>query len=108
MAVRIEDAAGAASAAPRPSGGRRVLFGTVPAFDYQGEGVKVDDVTADSPAAKAGIRGGDLLTHVDGKQVKNLREYAAMLREMKPGQEVQATIVRDGKTLKVRVTVVAR
>ena len=45
MAVRIEGAADTAPT-PRPSGGRRVLFGTVPAFDYQGEGVKVDDVTA--------------------------------------------------------------
>jgi hypothetical protein len=107
MAVKIEGAAETVTTPPS-SGGRRVLFGTVPAFDYQGEGVKVDDVTADSPAANAGIRGGDLLTHLDGKPLKNLREYAGLLREMEPGQEVQATIVRDGKTLKIPVTVVAR
>jgi Zn-dependent M28 family amino/carboxypeptidase len=110
---------GAAAAAPgsqapasRPSGapgsGRRVSFGTVPDFAYQGPGVRVGGVVAGSPAEKAGIKEGDVLLAIDGKPVPSLQAFSQMLSGFAPAQAVKATLRRDGQELTVDVTLTER
>ncbi|HMM36114.1 MAG TPA: M20/M25/M40 family metallo-hydrolase, partial [Thermoanaerobaculia bacterium] len=108
---RKDGAAAAGAAAPQggaPGQGRRVSFGTMPDFAFEGPGVKVDAVVPGSPAEKAGVRAGDVLLRLDGKEVANLRDYSEQLKAARPGQTVKAALRRDGKEIEVDVTLVER
>lgn len=73
-------------------------FGSIPDFAEIPNGVKFSDVRAGSPAAKAGLKGGDILIEFDGKKIQNLYDYTYALREKKPGDRVTVKIIRDGQT----------
>ena len=88
--------------------GRRVSLGTMPDFAFTGPGVKVAGVTPGSPAEKAGLKEGDVLLALDGKEIADLKAYSAMLRELSPGQAVKLRLRRDGVEQEVGVTVVQR
>ena len=98
----------ASAAPPGAGGGRKVTVGTVPDFSFAGPGVKVDEVVAGSPAEKAGLRKGDILHSLAGKPIVSLRAYSQTLGTLEPGQTIEVEIERDGRTVKVPVTVVAR
>ena len=87
---------------------RRVLMGTVPVFDYQGDGVKIDSLVPDSPAAKAGLRTGDVIVRIDDQAIADLRGYSEALKKLQPGQTVTVQLLRDGNKTQVEVTVVER
>jgi hypothetical protein len=91
-----------------PAGGRKVRFGTVPDMTYEGEGMRLDGVTPDSPAAKAGLGKGDVIVGMNGQPVKSLRDYAGILGKLEPGQKVEVVYTRDGKQKKVSVKVEAK
>jgi len=106
LAERAEPlTAPADSAASRPpaagertgGGERRAGVGTVPDFAFEGPGVRVASVVAGSPAERAGIQAGDVLTAIDGREVADLRGYSELLRALKPGQKVRVVLVRGGK-----------
>ncbi len=79
-------------------------FGSVPDFGEVPKGVKFADVTAGSPAAKAGLRGGDILIEFDGAPVQNLYDFTYALRAKKPGEEVAVKVLRGAETISVKVT----
>ncbi len=91
-----------------PSGGRRVRFGTVPDFAFQGPGVKVSEVSAGSPAEKAGFLAGDTLMAIGDQEVTDLRTYSQILRTLEPGQTVDAKVLREGEEIVLPVTVEER
>jgi serine protease Do len=64
-------------------------------------GIYITDVTEGSGADKAGLMRGDILTSLDGKEVKSLNDLDAIKKGYKAGDTVKVTIVRDGvkKTL---------
>ena len=97
-----------ASASGQPGSGRRVSFGTVPDFAFEGPGVRVGGVVDGSPAQKADIKEGDVITAIDGRPIANLQAFSAMLGALAPGQTVKATVVRAGKEMTVPVTLVER
>ena len=103
-------AAGAPPAAPgaAPATGRRVSFGTMPDFAFAGPGVKVAGVTPGSPAEKAGVKEGDVLLKLDGKDVADLQGFSGLLRELTPGQTVKVVLLRGGQEQTLDVTVVER
>ncbi len=68
-------------------------------------GAIVADVTEDSPALKAGLKTSDTILKVDGKDVADARDLAKKVARIKPGSSVPVTIVRDGKTMDVSVTI---
>ena len=61
------------------------------------QGALVTEAQSDSPAAKAGIKSGDTILAVDGKEVKGPRELALMIAEHGPGATAKVTYWRDGK-----------
>jgi Peptidase family M28/PDZ domain len=83
-------------------------FGSVPDFADEGKGVKFADVRPGSPAAKAGLRRGDLLTSFGGMAINNLYDFTFALRDKKPGDKVEVTVVRDGKPITVTVELANR
>ncbi len=97
-----------AAAAPGGGQGRRVSFGTMPDFAFAGPGVRVAGVTPGSPAEKAGVKEGDVLLMLDGKEIASLQGFAGLLRGLTPGQTVKATLSRAGQEQTLDVTVVER
>jgi len=71
-------------------------------------GVTVSDVTAGSPAERAGIKVGDTIISVDGKTVKNGDELVSDIASRKPGSKVTIGFVRNGKKQDATVTVADR
>ena len=84
-------------------GGYGPYFGSVPDFGQTENGVKFSDVKPGSPAAKAGLKGGDVLIQFGDKPIKNLYDFTDALRRSKVGEVVPVTVLRDGKELKVEV-----
>ena len=74
----------------------------------QTEGVAVLDVVEGGPAAKAGLRPGDVITAVDGKQVASVEDFLAVLRPHKPGDTVTVTFLRGDASQSTDVTLADR
>lgn len=64
------------------------------------QGAVVLEVVDDSPAAKLGLKEGDIITEVDGKAVDGPVALAERVRARKPGDAVDLVWLRDGKTMK--------
>jgi serine protease Do len=73
-------------------------------FDPDTKEPKVIEVAKDSPAAKAGIQVGDLLSQFDGKAVKTFEELTALLTKRKPGDEVKVEVMREDKSVTLKLT----
>ncbi|MFJ6404511.1 trypsin-like peptidase domain-containing protein [Streptomyces hydrogenans] len=81
-------------------------------MQFNGDGARVGDkgkdgtpsVTPDGPAAKAGLRPGDVITKVDGQRVHNGEELIVKIRAHRPGDALALTLTRDGKELTRTVT----
>ena len=69
------------------------------------EGAAVSTVEADSPASKAGIEVGDVITKIDGRAVEGSADLSRTIRSMKPGSKVNLTIWRAGRTRDFPVTI---
>ncbi|HEX8286582.1 MAG TPA: PDZ domain-containing protein [Pyrinomonadaceae bacterium] len=69
----------------------------------EGKGLLINNVRENSPAAKAGLRAGDVIVQVDGKEVKGNLDLIRTLNEKKEG-DVTLTIIRDRNRQTVRVT----
>ena len=69
------------------------------------EGAYVSSVVEDSPASKAGVEEGDIITKIDGKQLKDAEGgLAKIVSAKKPGDSIELTIYRaDNTTVSVRV-----
>lgn len=96
------------AAGPAQPGARRVTFGAVPDFEFQGPGVKLSGVSPGSPAEHAGLRAGDVVEKLDGRPVGSLAEFSAVLRTLSAGQEVEVVFARGDARQTARVTVVER
>ena len=68
-----------------------------------GEGVLVREVQTGSPAEKAGLKAGDVITKVAGDRVKTLGELQSKLREKREDKTVQITVVRHGAETSITV-----
>ena len=68
------------------------------------EGALVAEPQADSPAVKAGIQSGDVITAVDGQPVKNARELARKISSMAPGTSVKLGVWRKGEEKQLTLT----
>jgi hypothetical protein len=90
------------------STGFRVYLGTIPNYSESNDGLKLDGVREDSPASKAGLRAGDRITRMAGREVRNVYDYTYALGEMKAGQEYEVEVVRGTETLKLKITPTAR
>jgi serine protease Do len=68
------------------------------------EGALVAEPQADSPAKKAGIEAGDVITAVDSKQVKDARDLAKRIGALAPKTSVKLTILHNGSEKTVTLT----
>lgn len=74
------------------------------AFKIEGNaGALVAEVTAKSPAEKAGVKSGDVVVEVNGKKVEGPRELQLLVAAIAPGTKVNVKLMRDGKDQSVSV-----
>ena len=74
-------------------------------FPEDAAGALVVMVQPDSPAEKAGIKPGDLITSVNGNKVADPRQLRLMVSEIAPGTKTAFTVVRDGKPQDFQIAV---
>jgi S1-C subfamily serine protease len=90
------------------STGFRVYLGTIPNYADSSDGLLLDGVRDDSPAAKAGIKAGDKIVKLAGRDVKNVYDYTYALGEMKAGEEYEVELMRGGQRITLKITPEAR
>ncbi len=89
-------------------GRRRVSFGSIPDFKFEGEGVLLSGVLPGSPAAEAGLQAGDLITGFAGVPITDLTDYSEAMKTHAPGDVVVVEYVREGESSSVQVTLTER
>ena len=70
-------------------------------------GAVVSQVESDSPGAKAGLKVGDVITQIDGKEVSDAGELQVVVGQKNPGTIIHLQVMRDGKNVAVPVTLEA-
>ncbi len=68
-------------------------------------GVKVVQLDESGPGQKAGIRLDDIITHVDGKQLKSISDLRMLVLKHKPGDQVEVGLLRQDATVKIRAEI---
>ncbi len=96
------------SVAAGGGGGYGAYFGSIPDMGEEVQGVKFADVRDGSPAAKAGLKAGDVLVEFAGKEIKNLYDFTYALRAHRPGETVAVVVLRGGEKVKADVTLEVR
>ncbi|HZU21772.1 MAG TPA: Do family serine endopeptidase [Terriglobales bacterium] len=70
----------------------------------QAAGALVSEVTPDTPASKAGLKVGDVITGLNGHKVTDAGELQANVSEMSPGTTIKLDVMRDGKNTTLPLT----
>ena len=72
----------------------------------EAKGALVAGVTADGPAANAGLKSGDTILSLDGRDITNAHDLSRDVAALKPGEKASLSVWRDGETKTVEITVV--
>ncbi len=83
----------------KPGEGRgfRLYLGTIPDYTQEGKkGVLISGTSKDSPAEKAGLMAGDVITNLGGMKIENLNDYVYCLQALKANQPVKVRLLRAG------------
>jgi C-terminal processing protease CtpA/Prc len=90
------------------STGFRVYLGTIPNYSDSNDGLLLDGVRDDSPAARAGLKAGDKIVKIGTREIKNVYDYTYALGEMKAGDEYVIEAMRAGERLSMKIKPEAR
>ena len=82
----------------------KVTLGVVPDYLFSGKGMRIDGVSEDKPAQKAGLQKGDVVVKMGEYDVTDMMSYMKSLSKFEKGQTVTVTIDRSGDLKEVEVT----
>ena len=82
----------------------KVTLGIMPDYMFSGTGLRVDGVREDRPAAKAGIKQGDVIVKMAEFAIPDMQAYMESLGKFSEGQTIPVEIIRDGNKMTVQVT----
>ncbi len=85
-------------------GGDRPYFGSIPDFGKPGKGYAISGASKDSPAARGGLKGGDVIVRIGTSAVTGLEDFDSALRKHKAGDKVPVVVLRDGAEVTLEVT----
>lgn len=85
-----------------------VLVRDVEAGQAAAGGVEIETVDTDSPAARAGLRAGDVVVEFDGERVRSARQFTRLVQETPEGRAVSLSVMRDGQRQSLTATPEAR
>ena len=76
----------------------RIFLGTIPDYSQEGvKGVRITGVAKNSPAEKAGLVSGDVITGFDQTKIENIYDYVYTLQSVKPDVKTKILVLRNGK-----------
>lgn len=82
----------------------KIKLGIIPHYGGTIDGLKIDKIyDPNGPAARAGIRSGDIIKSINKKPVKDIYEYMKRIKDLKKGQSVSMDIKRDGRIIMLTV-----
>jgi hypothetical protein len=84
--------------------GFKVTLGIMPDYIFEGKGLRIDGVTEGKPAAKAGLKKGDIIIHFDNLDINDIQDYMKVLAKSKKGDVKKVTVKRGNETITVDVT----
>jgi S1-C subfamily serine protease len=70
--------------------------------------MKLSGVAADGPAAKGGVKGGDIIVKLAGKKIDDIYDYTYAIEALKIGEEVDMVVKRGEQTVTLQVTPASR
>ena len=86
----------------------RVYLGTIPNYADSSDGLLLDGVRDESPAAQGGLKAGDRIVKIANRDIKNVYDYTYALGEMKAGQEYVFEVIRGSEKVTLKITPEAR
>jgi serine protease Do len=72
------------------------------------KGALINEVFENSPAAKGGIKTGDIVRSINGKTVEDANDLRNTVASLRPGENAEFDILRDGKPLKLKINIALR
>jgi aminopeptidase YwaD len=84
--------------------GFKVTMGVMPDYAFEGKGMRIDGVTDGKPAAKAGLKQGDIIRKLGDDEIDSVMTYMKALSKFKKGETTQVTVLRGNETLELSVT----
>ncbi len=104
--TRLDNMDYVAQAPPPKSRGRlRVYLGTIPDYSQTDrKGLLLSGVSKGGPADLAGLQSEDLVVELSGRKVETIYDYTDAIGSLKAGKETKVTIIRNGKTLDLKIT----
>jgi S1-C subfamily serine protease len=85
-----------------------VYLGTMPDYGAATPGVRLAGVANDSPAARAGLREGDVIVKLAGAKIQNIDDLTGALSSRKPGDEVEIVVLRMNQPITLKATLRSR
>jgi hypothetical protein len=82
-------------------GGLRM--GTIPDYAFEGKGMRLSGVVGGTPADKAAMKAGDIITSLGGAKIENVYDFMNAMKQCTAGIETELIVLRDGKELKFKV-----
>ncbi|CAN5365585.1 M28 family peptidase [soil metagenome] len=84
--------------------GFSVYLGTIPDYVAEVKGVRLSGVRPGGPAEKTGLKEGDIIIKLAGKQINDVYDYTNVLGDLQPDKTVEIIILRDGNEIYLQIT----
>ena len=83
----------------------KVTLGIMPDYSYQdGDGIRVDGVSEDRPAIRAGVKAGDIITQLGSHKILGMQSYMEALSKFKEGDNTTVKVLRDKKEIVLEIS----
>jgi hypothetical protein len=82
----------------------KVALGVVPDYLFDGKGMRIDGISEDKPAQKAGLQKGDIVVQLGDSVVVDMMSYMRALSSFEEGNSTKVVVDRNGKKVEVQVT----
>ena len=82
----------------------KVAMGVIPDYLYDGKGMRIDGVSEDKPAQKAGLQKGDVVVQMGDSTVTDMMSYMRALSTFEKGDTTTVLVNREGETISVKIT----
>lgn len=81
----------------------RVGLGVIPDYLFDGNGMRIDGVTEDKPAQKAGLQKGDIVIQLGDSAIVDMMSYMRALASFKEGDKTKVKVDRNGKEIEAEI-----
>ena len=82
----------------------KVGLGVIPDYLFDGVGMRIDGVSEDKPAQKAGLQKGDIVIQIGDLEIKNMMDYMKALSAFEKGNTTKVVVDRNNKEIEAEVT----